>query len=102
MFFRYSFCDYKFSYVKLSKDYDGIYVDLRNLFRDNENYDTFKKFSSFGVNSLVLFHLDCIDYYYPGDVLIEPFDFEDGMNFDRFYEIQYKKDDMNKRKVLKR
>ena len=96
---RYPFQDGKFSYPELSRDYDGVYVDLGNLFHASTDYDIFKKFSSFGVSSLILFHLGCIDFYYPGEVLIEPFDYENNMNFDRFYEIKY---DKNKKKVLKR
>lgn len=96
---NYPLDDQKFSYQKLSKDYDGIYVDLGHLFHDNYDYKMRENFSSFGVSSLVLFNLDCIDYYQAGNVIIEPFDYEDSLNFDRYYQIDYS--DV-KKKVLKK
>lgn len=85
----------RFSYQDLSKDYDGIYVDL-GRFSDSKKMNDF---SSFGVSSFILFHLKCIDYYQAGNVIIEPFDFEDGLNFDRYYQIEYSN---VKKKILKK
>ena len=89
----------KFSYEELSKYYDGIYVDLNRLFslKDYDN-DILKKFSSFGISSLVLFNLDCIDYYNSGKVILEPFDYEVGER-PQNYEIKI---DDTKKKILKR
>ena len=89
----------KFSYEELSKYYDGVYVDLNRLFslKDYDN-DILKKFSSFGISSLVLFNLDCIDYYNSGKVILEPFDYEVGER-PQNYEIKI---DDTKKKSLKR
>ena len=89
----------KFSYEKLSQYFDGIFVDLGNLVHGRSGFDVWQKFSSFGVSSLVLFNLSCIDYYYSGDILIEPFDFENSSYHDRYYDINYQRD---KKKVLKK
>ena len=89
----------KFSYEELSRYYDGIYVDYGSLVHDNNSYDIISKFSSFDVSSLILFNLDCIDYYQSGNVNIEPFDIEDNNLYDRYYSIEI---DKQKRKVLKK
>lgn len=89
----------KISYEELSKYYDGIYVDIGGLFYSNYDKNVLNKFSSFDVNSLILFNLKCIDYYQSGKVVIEPFDPEDFYNIDRYYEIKY---DNCKKKILKK
>ena len=89
----------KFSYEELSKYYDGIYINLGSLFMGKYDKDVLKKFSSFDVSSLILFHLNYFDYYYSGNVVIEPFDYEDSMHDDVSYDIQY---GTYKKKVLKK
>lgn len=69
----------KFSFEKLSCDYDGIYIDLNSLSK-SLSIEEMNLFSSFGVNSCILFCPSCIDYYYSGRVLIDPFDYECGFN----------------------
>ena len=91
--------DGKFSYEDLSHYYDGIYVDLGGLYHSDYDKNVLSKFSSFDVNSLILFDLGCIDYYQSGSVVIEPFDPDDSYSHDRYYEINYNKE---KKKVLKR
>ncbi len=89
----------KFSYEELSKYYDGIYVNLHNLFLGKYDEKILKKFSSFGVSSLVLFNLDCINYYQSGHVFLEPFDYESGVDFPEKYEIKIGD---TKKKILKK
>lgn len=69
----------RFSFEQLSHYYDGIYIDLFSLM-DFLPPDNIKLFLTFGVNSLILFNLDCIDYYHPGIIKIEPFDYECNLN----------------------
>lgn len=46
----------------LAKDYDGIFVNLSNLkYSNNPNIQKFVK--DFSVNTLIIFNLECIDYY---------------------------------------
>ena len=89
----------KFSYEELSKYYDGIYVNLGSLFMGKYNKEVLNSFSSFGVSSLILFNLDCIDYYQSGIVNIEPFDYEGGEYFDKKYQINVSSE---KKKVLRK
>ena len=89
----------KFSYEELSKYYDGIYVNYDGLFLSKYDSNVLKKFSSFGVSSMVLFNLDCIDYYNSGQVLITPYDYESGMDMPSGYRVEI---DNTKKKVLKR
>lgn len=63
------------SFRKLSDDYDGVYVDLSSLLKCLDSKD-YAKVRSFGVNTLLLFNLGCIDYYHPGIVDIAEFDYE--------------------------
>ena len=66
--------DKMFSYEKLSREYDGIYVKILGLLgSDPIKMEIVKKYC---VNTLSLFNLDCIDYYYSGRVNIRPFDIE--------------------------
>ena len=82
----------RFSYAKLSEEYDGIFVDTYGSFETNAS-SLVKQYS---VPTLLLFNLDHIDYYYPGKVSIEPFDFEFDEEACRNYTITY---DKVKRKV---
>lgn len=86
------------SYEKLSEDYDGIYVDLFKLKSSTLNEETKRNLNTFGVNTLLLFNLKCIDYYQSGTVKIAPFDYDTYIK-EPYYEIEY---DNIKKKILKR
>ena len=92
---NYPLADDKFSYEALSHIYDGIFVDMYKLMRNNGDMRLYK----FAVNSLILFNLDCIDYYQPGIVDIEPFDFEYGFCEAPIYNI---KCEDTKKRILKK
>lgn len=64
-----------FSFEKLSKDYDGININLSS-FRRNNNKEILDKLMKYAVDSLVIFNMDSIEYYYSGVVNILPFDYE--------------------------
>ena len=66
----------KFSYELMSHNYDGIYVDVLKMLHDIRYENQFKMIRQFCVSSLVLFNVDCIDYYNSGCVSITPFDLE--------------------------
>ncbi len=66
----------QFSFVKLSKDYDGIYIALNSLYRVLNYHDT-QLFKPFGVDSLLLFRTNPIEYYQKASLEFEPFDYED-------------------------
>lgn len=81
-----------FSYELMSKDYDGIFVDLLPLVRNsNNNNDIAKLVRQYCVSTLLLFNLNCIDYYQSGDVKIEPFDPEYYMYEGTSYNITHDK-----------
>lgn len=63
------------SFEKMSNLYDGVFVNVSKL-RYKMDYCDFEKFDKFDVDSLCLFNLNCIDYYYSGTVEVEPFDYE--------------------------
>ena len=88
----------KFSYEELSKYYDGIFIHLESLYHGKYDKDVLKKFSSFDVSSLILFRPDCIDYYQSGEVNINPFDYESGIE-PEIYKINI---DKVKKRVLKK
>lgn len=98
---KYYLNDKMFSFEKLSCDYDGIYVDVFSLSRDLSS-DTMNLFSSFGVNSLILFNTNVIRDYQAGKVMIEPFDYDD------FYVCPFYKIEINdekkrvRRRILKK
>ena len=92
---NYPLADDKFSYEAISHIYDGIYVDMYKLLHVVNDPRLYK----FAVNSLVLFNLDCIDYYQSGVVNIEPFDYECGFCEAPIYEI--KCDDVKKKTLTK-
>ncbi len=95
---NYPYKNIKFSYEDLSQHYDGIFVDLLNVRNLRKDIITYEKYDKFSINSLILFNLNCIDYYQSGIVDIEPFEME--MNyFDYYYEIKIED---TKKKVLKR
>lgn len=48
-----------FDFEMLSKDYDGIYVNYKNIYHENKNFT----FDQWEVNTLLLFNLDCIKEY---------------------------------------
>ena len=87
----------KFSYREISHIYDGMYIDIYKLMLKLDS-DTRQRLYKFGVNSLILFNLNCIDFYQPGVVNIEPFDYEYGFCEVPFYEI---KCDNTKKRILK-
>ena len=95
---KYYLDDDKFSYQAISHIYDGIFVDMYKLLYDADD-KTRKRLYKFGVNSLILFNLDCIEYYQSGVVLIEPFDFEYGYCEESNYKICC---DNVKKKILKK
>ena len=65
-----------FSYERLSRNYDGIYVDVSALYRCRENEKIFAIAQLYKVKTLLLFNLDCILYYSPGFVSITPFNLD--------------------------
>ena len=64
------------NFEKLAEYYDGIYIDLSSLRRDLP-IEQLKLLLNFSLNTLLLFNLDCIDYYYAGKVKIDEFDYTD-------------------------
>lgn len=48
-----------FDFEMLSKDYAGIYVNYKNIYKENKNFT----FDNWEVNTLLLFNLDCIKEY---------------------------------------
>ena len=70
---NYPLDDKRFSYEMLVHKYDGSYVDTLKLLKDTNDNNALKLIMQFAVNSLVLFNLDCIDYYKSGYILINPF-----------------------------
>ncbi len=68
---NYPLPDDKFSYKDLSKAYDGIFIDMYKLMRGMTDRNLENKIDKFSVNSLILFNLDCIEYYQSGVVEID-------------------------------
>lgn len=54
----------------LSKDYDGIFISIRQL-HNSKFYQQLKKFA---VDTLILFNVNCIQYYQKAEIEIAPFD----------------------------
>lgn len=77
-----------FSYQKLAFDYDGIYVDIAKLYKNMKNNNIANLISDYRLNTMLLFNLDCILYYSPGVVNIEPFDLDCYKLVDIYYEIE--------------
>ena len=65
-----------FSYEQMTHDYDGIFIDVGKMVRGNKYEKQFTLARQLCVSSLIIFNLDCIEYYYPGHILITPYDFE--------------------------
>lgn len=49
-------------YEKMTNDFDGIYIDLRNM-DTRFNGDTINKLKQYSISTLVLFNSSCISYY---------------------------------------
>lgn len=88
----------KFDYIQMSNDYDGIYVSLSGLASNDKKDVIYRKFANFGINSIVLFNMNCIDYYVPGFVNIEPFDYE----YFQYEPIEYTIDLEDKKKAIRK
>ena len=79
---------YKMSYEALSNDFDGVYVNLHDVFgRDGAEKE--RNFRLFSVSSLILFNLDCIDSYQKMRIEIEPFDYYDYDYLVAYYSTVY-------------
>jgi len=76
----------KFSYEDLSVDYDGIFVNIDTLTRLTSDWVLKENLDRFSINSLILFNLDCIDYYQSGEVHINPFKLEDDEDY--YYDLK--------------
>lgn len=57
-----------FDFEMLSKDYDGIYVNYKNISKENKTMI----FNDWEVNTLLLFNIDCIKEYQRAPITIEP------------------------------
>lgn len=75
-----------FSYEAMSQDYDGIFVDVMKLLSNDKYMEQKKLVRELAVKTLLLYNLDCIDYYYPGNVSIKPFD----LDYSDYEELEYK------------
>ena len=63
---KYPFNDW-IDFEKLSRDYDGIFIDLTNINKGkHQKKDAIIK--NFSVNTLILFNLSCIDFYKQAEV----------------------------------
>lgn len=67
-------------FEKMALDFDGIYIDVNKLRFSASNTDNIR-IDRFGVNSLLLFNLTCINYYQKSLIVIEPFDFTDSYDY---------------------
>ena len=59
-----------FDFAKLSKDYDGIYIDYNKFVNQNKT----RVFDTLSVNSLLLFNLDCIEEYRKAPIAFDIYD----------------------------
>lgn len=96
---KYPLADNKFSYQEISRLYDAIFINLLGVLRGVKDPVMMERLLKFGVNTLVLFNLDCIEHYQSGMVLIEPFDYEYNLYEGTTYEIKI--DDVKKRILQK-
>ena len=65
------------SYEALSRDYDGVYVDLCSNGVFGKTFDErSKNYRLFSVNTFLLFNIDAIETYKKARIDIEPFDYE--------------------------
>ena len=78
-----------FSYEKLSKDYDGIFVKYDEFYTfDKMKCELENPFISYGVNTLILFNANVIEYYQPATLnIIDTMFNYDGSLSDARYEI---------------
>ena len=95
----YPYNETKFSYQKLSKEFDCIYVDIRKLSHELKDDNLFKLVRQYSVSSLLLFNLNCINYYQSGVVKISPFDLEYQKYENIAYEIEIEN---HKKNILKK
>lgn len=81
-----------FSYEALSCDYDGIFVQYDSFYTfDKDRCELKNPFLSYGVNTLLLFNTQAIDYYQAAVLNILETDFNwDGTLSDASYTIQMK------------
>ena len=63
-----------FTIKGLSEQYDGIFIKLLGMMGREIDWEISKKFETFGVDTLLIFNPNCIDFYQKGEVIIEPFD----------------------------
>ncbi len=88
---RYPKDDNYFSYEAMSKNYDGIYIDILKLFNGIKYREQERLIRELCVRTLILFNYKCIDYYRPGYVSITPFNLDYGAYETAEYEIQCEK-----------
>lgn len=70
-------------YEKISKDFDGIFVDINALRRiDLHRFQNI--IDSFSVSTLVLFNLNCIKYYQKASIDLTGTDFENPYEFSEY------------------
>ena len=82
------------SYEALSKDYDGIYVDLCSNGVFGKSFDERNRnYRMFAVNTFLLFNIDAIDTYKKAQIDIEPFDYEGYCDFYPDYKITVQEGD---------
>ena len=96
-----------FTFEGLSKKYDGIFIRPYEMIDKKVDWEISKKFFTFCVDTLLLFNLNCIDFYQKGNVDIVSFFPEDNLENPDYgcdsdeprYTIKFKE---SKEKVLKR
>lgn len=72
----------------LTKDFEGLLIDIDSLLTQNIDDDIKIKLLEFGVSSLILFNLDSIAYYQQAQIDIAPYDYEYEKEFTN-YKIIY-------------
>lgn len=80
-----------FSYETMCYDYDGINVNLFSLITNNNKKEIFNLIRQYCVNTLLLYNLDCIEYYHPAKLSIKPFNIDYPTNEEAIYKIAYDK-----------
>ena len=67
---------YYIDYEKVSNLYDGVFFDITSLFEEAQGDLLIEKdiINSFSVNTLILFNLDCIEYYQQTTIEVTPFE----------------------------
>ena len=90
--------DNLFTIKGLSEQYDGIFIKLLGMMGREIDWEISKKFETFGVDTLLIFNPNCINFYQKGEVKIEPFD-----QYDYIKQILYSINiEEEKKRVLKR